>query len=117
MEPNTNFFSFFKSNIYIAPLQGSLLRGALCTGLYDDVKCRYERIFSVSAKTKHSKLKESPKFPADRWFRVSLPGCVDRVERSQTRDAADEQSLTVEDDTVDRRSTGSSPRRKAFIVA
>src|SRR6218665_2752735 len=81
------------SNIYIAPLQGNLLRGALCAGLYD-VKCRYKRIFSVSAKIKHSKLKESLKadprthveptnrFPADRWvFRVSLPGYVARVER------------------------------------
>src|SRR6218665_2088424 len=60
-------------------------------------------------------------------FRVSFPGYVDRVEpiglsdncqqRSQTRDVADEESLTVEDDTrpVDRRSTG-SPRRKAFIT-
>src|SRR6218665_2667894 len=49
--------------LYIAPLQGSLLRGALCAGLYD-VKCCYERIFSVSAKIKHSKLKESPRLPA-----------------------------------------------------
>src|SRR6218665_4280 len=46
--------------MYIAPLQGNLLRGALCAGLYD-VKCRYERIFSVSAKIRQSKLKESLK--------------------------------------------------------
>src|SRR6218665_948501 len=35
------------------------------TGGHDDVdvKCRYERIFRVSAKIKHSKLKESPHIP------------------------------------------------------
>ena len=52
-------------------------------------------------------------------FRVSLAGYVDRAERrqrSQTRDAADEQSLTVED-AIDRWSTGISSRRKAFIIA
>ena len=65
---------FIYSNIYIAPLQGSLLRGDLCTGLYD-VKCRYERIFSESANIKHSKLKESPRFPADRWYGCSESLC------------------------------------------
>src|SRR6218665_2299016 len=59
--PSNVFFIY--SNIYIAPLQGSLLRGALCAGLYD-VKCRYERIYRVSAKIKHSKLKESPQIPS-----------------------------------------------------
>ena len=35
-------------NIYIAPFQGTP-RGALSTGLCD-VRCRYERMFSVSSK-------------------------------------------------------------------
>src|SRR6218665_2171888 len=59
------FIFFYLIEYLYTPLQGrpSLLRGALCAGLYD-VKCRYERIFTVSAKIQHSKLKESPQIPS-----------------------------------------------------
>jgi len=40
---------------YLWQVYAPVLRGTLCAGLYD-VKCRHERIFSVSAKIKHSKL-------------------------------------------------------------
>src|SRR6218665_588737 len=46
-----------------ANARSSAYRGALCAGLYD-VKCYYERIFTVSAKIQHSKLKESPQIPS-----------------------------------------------------
>jgi len=45
-----NFFDpahIYFRNIYIAPLQGNLLRGDLCTGLYD-VKYHYEQKFPIN---------------------------------------------------------------------
>ena len=39
LKPLLHFFSF--KEFYIAPIQGNLLRGAHCAGLYD-VKCHYE---------------------------------------------------------------------------
>src|SRR6218665_271204 len=48
----------------------------------------------------------------------SVSGETSHRQRSQTRDATDEQSLMVEDDPcpVGRRSKRISPRRKAYVV-
>jgi len=76
-------FIFLFNRIFIKRPFKVVYSEALTALAYYDVKCRYEWIFSVSAKIKHSKLKESPKadprthveptnrFSAERWYGCS----------------------------------------------
>src|SRR6218665_173644 len=91
--------------------------------------------FQSVRKTKHSKLRVTRGGPTHLWNQPtdsprqigvqslftmgkSIGRSDDCRKRSQTRDATDEQSLRVEDDSrpVGRRSKRISPRRKAHVV-